>query len=601
MNIGDAITGYVEAMGSNVTEFKVGDRVGAFHEMTTQHSLFAEYAIAVEKFTFHLAKQTSFEEAATIPLAAMTAASELFCSLGLPEPWAMRGARFRSQTAQEGTGTPVISVAGRGISFVESLLDKSKGDIVIAYRTGNRKVFEGIQSAIPNSSKLLYAFDAVSDGTSPQNLAQVLDPHGNVTFVVPGAFQEMPPTVKKSVTLVWAVHGNPIAGSAEDLSDFGKSSPAFSNRLKHANMSTTTTSLVPSPLSSSYNTALQTTQKAASQASHAVTAATSQVSQQAQSLGLTTPKPAAVSTPTSTPGKFRHPSTTEILRRNASSTITERRVKGALTNAAALLASFIFSDVYYSSVTPLLSKTGLLDGSQVSSTVLLLLRLLFCINIALLLRPLLPYAPSRDEVDDIPLTPSQRQLLGLAPSTKSPPASGEVSASYITPPRYRRVSNSQYSGESNNGSPHASTGRRSISANYSSSPLSTSRFTHGSSPTPSQSITSRRTNSGSPRASPLFHRAIKNQSQSQISDIDYNASAFSSFGASTGTSANTGFGGGSLSRSQSMRERQRPGRDSQEPMSPSPTRGPQLVPGLNYKWLYDKGRKLPKSESSYGF
>jgi hypothetical protein len=63
---------------------------------------------------------------------------------------------------------------------------------------------------------------------------------------------------------------------------------------------------------------------------------------------LTTPKPATVSTPASTPGKFRHPLTTEILKRNASSTITERHVKGALTNAAALFASFIFSDVYYS-------------------------------------------------------------------------------------------------------------------------------------------------------------------------------------------------------------------------------------------------------------
>jgi hypothetical protein len=85
-----------------------------------------------------------------------------------------------------------------------------------------------------------------------------------------------------------------------------------------------------------------------SQASQAVTSATGQISRQAQSVGLTTPKPATVSTPASTPGKFRHPLTTEILKRNASSTITERHVKGALTNAAALFASFIFSDVYYS-------------------------------------------------------------------------------------------------------------------------------------------------------------------------------------------------------------------------------------------------------------
>ena len=381
-------------------------------------------------------------------------------------------------------------------------------------------------------------------------------------------------------------------------------------------MSVTTTSLVPSSLSSGCQNALQTTQKMASQASQAITTTTTQVSQQVQNLGLTTPKPAQIPASTSIPGKFRHPLTTEILRRNAASSITERHVKGALTNSAALLLSFIFSDVYYgryveraceagnpsdsTSINHLLSKTGVLDVSQVSSTVLLLIRLLFCANILLLFRPALPYAPVKDELNDIPLTPTQRQLLGLPPSAQSTPASAGSATNYITPPRYRRVSNSQFSG-SNSESQNKTGDRRSISANYSNSPLSTSRYTLGFSPTPSQSAIARRTASGSPfspspTASPLFHKAISNQNQSQFSYIDFNASTFSSFGHSTG--ATTGFG---LSRSQSMRERQRPRRGSPEPGSPSPTRGPQITPGLNYKWLYDTGRKLPKSESSYGF
>ncbi|KAJ9617175.1 hypothetical protein H2200_000896 [Cladophialophora chaetospira] len=355
-------------------------------------------------------------------------------------------------------------------------------------------------------------------------------------------------------------------------------------------MSTTTTSLVPAPLVSSYNTALQTTQKTVSQASQAVTTATAQV------VSLTTPKSKAIEAPPSTPGTFRHPLTTEILRRNASASLTERNVKSAVTNVAALLASFIFSDIYYCSVPTLLSKTGIPDASSISSTVLLLVRLLFCINIALLLRPVLPYAPAQDDISDIPLTPSQRQLLGLAPSTQSTPASADSPASYITPPRYRRVSNSPYAADDSD-----PTDRRSISANYSASPLSTSRYTLGFSPTPSQSV-ARRTASGSPfspspTASPLLHKAINNQSQSQISDIDFNASTFSPFGNST----TSGFGGSTLGRSQSMRERQRPKRESLEPGSPSPVRGPQILPGVNYKWLYDKGRKLPKSESTYGF
>jgi len=192
--------------------------------------------------------------------------------------------------------------------------------------------------------------------------------------------------------------------------------------------------------------------------------------------------------------------------------------------------------------------------------------------------------------------------MGLPPSTQSTPASTGPPTGYITPPRYRRVSNPQFSGGSNDNPRSGSPDRRSISANYSSSPLSTSRYTLGFSPTPSQSV-ARRTTSGSPfspspTASPLFHKAISNQNQAQISDNDFNAGTYSSLGTSTSTT--TGFAGSALGRSQSMRERQRPRRVSLDPTSPSPTR-PQIVPGLNYKWLYDKGRKLPKSESSYGF
>jgi len=63
-NSGDDIAGIVEAVGENVTEFRKGDRVAAFHEMRQAHGSFAEYAIAWAHTTFHLPKKTSFEEVA---------------------------------------------------------------------------------------------------------------------------------------------------------------------------------------------------------------------------------------------------------------------------------------------------------------------------------------------------------------------------------------------------------------------------------------------------------------------------------------------------------------------------------------------------------
>lgn len=61
LNQGDDIAGVVEKVGPNVTEFKPGDRVAAFHEMMAPHGSYAEYAIAWSHTTFHIPEKTSFE------------------------------------------------------------------------------------------------------------------------------------------------------------------------------------------------------------------------------------------------------------------------------------------------------------------------------------------------------------------------------------------------------------------------------------------------------------------------------------------------------------------------------------------------------------
>ena len=61
-NSGDDIAGLVEEVGENVVEFRKGDRVAAFHQMTKPHGSFAEYAIAPAHTTFHLPATTTFEE-----------------------------------------------------------------------------------------------------------------------------------------------------------------------------------------------------------------------------------------------------------------------------------------------------------------------------------------------------------------------------------------------------------------------------------------------------------------------------------------------------------------------------------------------------------
>jgi NADPH2:quinone reductase len=203
-NQGDDIAGIVESVGSDVTEFKPGDRVAAFHHMQTPGGSYAEYALSPEHTTFHLPKKTSFEEAATIPLAGMTAAVGLFARLGLPEPWnanektlpkgglviyggASAVGAFTIKLAMKANIHPIIVVAGKGMDFVDGLIDKSRGDVVIDYRDGHDSVIQGMRDAVPKGEKLMYAFDCVSEKekSSYDNICKVLSPGGKLTVVLP--------------------------------------------------------------------------------------------------------------------------------------------------------------------------------------------------------------------------------------------------------------------------------------------------------------------------------------------------------------------------------------------------------------------------------
>lgn len=67
-NSGDDVAGTIAALGEGVSEFHVGDRVAAFHEMMTPDGAFAEYTIAWATTTFHIPEKTSFEEVRSRPI-----------------------------------------------------------------------------------------------------------------------------------------------------------------------------------------------------------------------------------------------------------------------------------------------------------------------------------------------------------------------------------------------------------------------------------------------------------------------------------------------------------------------------------------------------
>jgi NADPH2:quinone reductase len=205
-----------------VTNFRPGDRVTSFHEMLTPHGAFAEYAVGLEATTIHIPPNVSFEEAATIPLAGMTAALGMYQRLGLPVPWlpaqnrlplvvysaASAVGAFAVKLATLSNVHPIICVAGRGASYVETLIDRSKGDTIVDYRQGNDEIVTALQQALGKDEKLYYAFDAVSDKGSYQNLMKVMDMEkGRIALVLARKkYDGIPDSFNKFFTQVGKVH-----------------------------------------------------------------------------------------------------------------------------------------------------------------------------------------------------------------------------------------------------------------------------------------------------------------------------------------------------------------------------------------------------------
>lgn len=155
-----------------------------------------------------------------------------------------------------------------------------------------------------------------------------------------------------------------------------------------------------------------------------------------------------------------------------------------------------------------------------------------------------------DDLSDIPLTPSQRALLGLPPSS-TPMTAGST---YITPPRYQRNTPRSASGSRGtprSRSPASNVGMRSSSAGW-------ERESHSP---------------FSPTASPLLQKAVGGGLTRRLS-----------YGSQSPLS------GGMLLESSS---------GSMTPATPTPVGGKVSSVPLSSRWLYERGRGSPSARSLY--
>jgi NADPH2:quinone reductase len=225
LNQGDDVSGAVQALGDKVKGFSIGDRVAGYHMPGSPFGTYAEYCIVEAWATWHLPDHMDMAEAATFPMASMTAAVALWRELGIPHPWA-RGQRegiiiygagstvglFGVKLAKLSGMSPIIAVAGNDASrkLVASLLDTGKGDSVVDYRQGEEATVEAIGAAV-GSAKVRLALDAISSGATESLLGRVLDKsNGNtrIATVLPLNAEDETEGVTRSFTISPLIFGD---------------------------------------------------------------------------------------------------------------------------------------------------------------------------------------------------------------------------------------------------------------------------------------------------------------------------------------------------------------------------------------------------------
>ena len=170
---GTDISGTVVNVGAAVTAFKIGDDVIGSLEWAKQGA-FAEYVATEEKYLAHKPKNLSFEEAAAVPLASLTAWQGLFDKLDL-----QAGQKILIQAAAGGVGIFAVQFA------------KWKGAYVVAVASEKNIAFLKLLGAdeilnyhTADFSTLSNDFDAVFDSmASAEQTCKLLKKDGRYVSI----------------------------------------------------------------------------------------------------------------------------------------------------------------------------------------------------------------------------------------------------------------------------------------------------------------------------------------------------------------------------------------------------------------------------------
>ena len=214
--------------------------------MGTPYGTYAEYAIAPEHTTVKIPEWMGWEDAATVPLVAFTAAVTVWRRLGFRAPWEDRGVQglrlglghgagkekrkgkeggplivygagsalggLVIQLAKAGGVGPIVAVAGGNGAHDAGSLELERmegGDVLLDYRGGREEWVDAARKAL-GGVEAKHAVDCISKEGTWVPLAELVG-NGGVVSVVNGGEKYEEPEVEKSgakvvYTYVGTVH-----------------------------------------------------------------------------------------------------------------------------------------------------------------------------------------------------------------------------------------------------------------------------------------------------------------------------------------------------------------------------------------------------------
>lgn len=211
--VGSDFAGVVAAVGTDVAkgQWKAGDRVAGFLQGATsvndRPGAFAEYLTVPSDLVWKVRDNMSLEEAAALSLCALTAAQGLFRKdrLGLTAPWtALENGHVNEKAeAQETKRTLLIYGAATSVGIFAAQLVRLSGlnvtligvaspkhhdwlreapysyDILLDYRSD----WQSEVRRINTGKGLDLAFDCISEGSTVQDLSELMQPQGKLAIV----------------------------------------------------------------------------------------------------------------------------------------------------------------------------------------------------------------------------------------------------------------------------------------------------------------------------------------------------------------------------------------------------------------------------------